>query len=1848
MEETNLSISGQGGGGGKGGGGTPSTEPDNLDSKATIKILEALSEGVIDGFATARAEGYSPGTENYNNAALKDVYLDNTPILSHNANSASINDEDYNFKNISLHVRHGLGTQEVIPGYDQVQTEVAVSKPVNYTAPANETHAGVVETFTTLGVNQVRITISIPQLQRYESDGDIVGTSFQLVAQIAYDGNSFPTGSNSSVINEEISGRTGDLYQRSYVIDLAAYSSQVSIKLIRWNEDGDSKNINAFSWFSYTKITNSSLSYPNTALVGVQASSEDFTSMPKRAYMLKGIKCRIPSNATAITTGRNAGALTYSGSWDGTFKAAEYTTCPCWVLYDLLTSQRYGCGDEILTDTEKSNFNGIASNIDRYSFYSASVYANELISNRRNHGTLPGGFWRQDSDYKTVYIETSTEHKLQSGDEVTVTFTSGQVSSEPASGNAYLIARTGPKTFEFQVSTIPSSVSATYSQAAGNGTTNSIITVTTSGVHAFAVGCRVRLAFTSGEAEDNIFTIKTVPNTTSFTVYGASSVATSGNVTVKSIAGACTLSVLSTEPRFAFNGYINSAAPAYNLINSICSNMRAMPYWSAGGLSLSIDKPTDVSFIFNNSNVLEGGFTYEGSDIKNRATLVIVKYFCNQKRKVDFVQDPPNSDLSSDTWVSKYGINKKEVQAFGCTSSGQASRLARWIRFTENNLTQTVTFKTSIDAGIIVRPGAVIGISDKTIAGVRRGGRVKSVTGTNQFTVDDTANTDLPTISGSYTTKVNMLMPDGSVSTKTITSISNAGLVTISGNFQIGTTNTAPNVNAPWIIETSGGSSAQNIEQTLWRVLSVAEENSGAEFKITALQYNASAYSHVEGGTDVVFRDATNLDEKPKPPEKLTVKERLYKESINQNALTDATQLKTNKGTVKSKLIVTWKEVQGIGTYHLTYRKNNSSWTSLEINGLDYEILDVKGGDIVRCKIKSISGSGKKSRETKLTGSNTTLFGSGITSYRGYECVGKTEKPSDVSGFTATSNQLSGVVLNWTENAPNPDFTNGASVNSQVEFKDLDIATYEIRTSNTGWGDGSSLSRKQSPDVVIGQFPIVNTTYYIKAVDDGENFSTNAASTIFTYVQPSAVQNLTSRVENNLVIIEWTKPTTHGSGGTGSYAISHYKLTSDSGQTVEIESDVNRYETPLDFAGSSRIYTVTAVDIGGGGTTTATTTLTTPLPGAPTAPPTGAVEFALDTFSLHWVEPTKVANQPDIIGYRIYREDVQIAQIQGTGITLPVDKEHFPSLTTTYKIAAVYPSDSFTDGQPSTNQLSTSVTIANANAPVITHVFSHDKVTLNWAEINGTLKTIRYGIYENGTLITETDSTSFSEKVNYSSKTYEVKALSAAYIKESTTNKSHFVGATGTETVTVSNGNAPNSSSPAYVLGTEGGLGFVTVSWTEGTGASLGLKDFKVIRSTSSTFAGITEANTKLTVFVDSESFKEEVGWLSSNQMYYYIQRRDINNNLSPALKVEITITPPGTPVTGTNQTEVIDNNVLLRWAAPSINASTQLKIDHYEIRKQADQSNTSWSSATEVGITDGRFSVVFEQVSGEFRYLIKAFDVAGNESVTARSDIQIVSEPPDFVLNDNFFSTFTTAPAKVDSNSSSNCFVENGIAFIPVKTDENWQQHFVDNSKTTMAQFISGGSEAYLEPAPASGYYEEVYNYGTVLASTKITGVVGSSQIGSGSTLVKGVINTAGATGSFTTDGNTQTGNSYFRFGTTFRRVKYRTTIESTNGQYRKIESLNLKLDTKIKNDTGKGTASSSGATAVSFNSSFVDVQSVSVTPNVNGLSGNNLKRYAVVDFADTPNPTGFNVYLYDKDGNQVSGAFTWQARGT
>ncbi len=110
------------------------------------------------------------------------------------------------------------------------------------------------------------------------------------------------------------------------------------------------------------------------------------------------------------------------------------------------------------------------------------------------------------------------------------------------------------------------------------------------------------------------------------------------------------------------------------------------------------------------------------------------------------------------------------------------------------------------------------------------------------------------------------------------------------------------------------------------------------------------------------------------------------------------------------------------------------------------------------------------------------------------------------------------------------------------------------------------------------------------------------------------------------------------------------------------------------------------------------------------------------------------------------------------------------------------------------------------------------------------------------------------------------------------------------------------------------------------------------------------------------------------------------------------------------------------------------------------------------------------------------------------------------------------------------------------------------------------------------------------------------------------------------------------------FRYVKVRVTLTASGGDdLAELANLNIKLASKLKTDSGAGTANAgdSGGTAVTFSVGFIDVASINVTPS--GTAA----RYALYDFVDAPNPTGFKVLLFDNNGNRVSGAFSWTARG-
>lgn len=329
---------------GKDGGGssrTPSTAPDSLDSRQYANVIDLISEGEIEGLVDGS----------------KSIYLNDTPLQNL--------DGSYNFKDVEIHIRTGTQTQTYIPIAANPSNEIPVGITVVKDVP-------VVRTITNDEVDSVRVTVAVPSLQVINaSTGDTSGSRIELAIAVQYAG-----GGYTNVISGAagtITGRTGDEYRIDYEIKLNRPNptDNVDIRVTRITADSTSALLtDAFSWASYTEIILAKFTYPNSALIGFRIDAEQFGSIPKRSYLIKGVKVQIPTNAIVDPIN---GALIYSGIWDGTFTAATWCADPAWCLWDLLTSTRYGFGDHIQ-----------ASQLDKWAFYAASRYSSA-------QDTRPGG-----------------------------------------------------------------------------------------------------------------------------------------------------------------------------------------------------------------------------------------------------------------------------------------------------------------------------------------------------------------------------------------------------------------------------------------------------------------------------------------------------------------------------------------------------------------------------------------------------------------------------------------------------------------------------------------------------------------------------------------------------------------------------------------------------------------------------------------------------------------------------------------------------------------------------------------------------------------------------------------------------------------------------------------------------------------------------------------------------------------------------------------------------------------------------------------------------------------------------------------------------------------------------------------------------------------------------------------------------------------------------------------------------------------------------------------------------------------------------------------------------------------
>ncbi|EON8996022.1 phage tail protein, partial [Escherichia coli] len=284
-----------------------------------------------------------------------------------------------------------------------------------------------------------------------------------------------------------------------------------------------------------------------------------------------------------------------------------------------------------------------------------------------------------------------------------------------------------------------------------------------------------------------------------------------------------------TEPRMTFNAYLSQQRKAWDVLGDFCSAMRCMPVWNGQTLTFVQDRPSDVVWPYTNSDVVVDdngvGFRYSFSALKDRHTAVEVNYTDPQngwQTSTELVEDPEA--------ILRYGRNLLKMDAFGCTSRGQAHRAGLWVIKTELLETQTVDF-TLGSQGLRHTPGDIIEICDNDYAGTMTGGRILSIDSASRtLTLDREV-----TLPDTGTSTVNLINDSGKPVRVDITAHPAPDRIQVSA--------------LPDGVEAYGvwGLSLPSLRRRLFRCVSIRENTDGT-FAVTAVQHVPEKEAIVDNG----------------------------------------------------------------------------------------------------------------------------------------------------------------------------------------------------------------------------------------------------------------------------------------------------------------------------------------------------------------------------------------------------------------------------------------------------------------------------------------------------------------------------------------------------------------------------------------------------------------------------------------------------------------------------------------------------------------------------------------------------------------------------------------------------------------------------------------------------------------------------------------------------------------------------------------------------------------------------------------------------------------------------------------
>ena len=715
----------------------PQTDQSNVfETESFYSSVDLLCEGPIEGFANKNGEtvGYLE-IDNALSSVGSSIYYNNIPVLDYRTNL-------FNFAQTEISFDTGTekkeGSYEPSSLFEYKNRIYDIPKAIAYnkfTDPVPLTVGFSIENFKLENATDIQKKyierkqysnpVSHRVLNRYAA---VVQFSISIDTLYSIEGGSTKAAAISFIIEaENLSARTA-----SYLFFNGAFVAKGGSLILPFfisldKDDGDldldpfpEMNINVyslrqsvlsetsvfriFSLDSVVEYVPYRFSYPYCSSVYTKTSSRHFNAIPTRSYDCKLLKIRVPDNY-------DGEAREYVDNWSGNFNVSlKWTNNPAWVFYDLCINSRYGMGRGHINELD----------LNKWQFLTLSKFCDELVkTNSRtkydaNLFTYDNNIQYGQVNYNTISFSVGGTETLENLKQ-----------KYPVGSILYLydLKNTYDENIDYNFKKIICSVSL-------NGTTAIIKLCNDFGPRKIlesdlSGNLFLKLMnYVKGDASKNIeneiklFILKYIIGDNSLGLSLTQDEAVSKNhmklkifdASLNVYKGYCVAKHPEyddyLEPRFSCNLLINSNTEGLKILSDLSSIFRGIFYFKNGLLNLTSDVKQKPAYIFTNSNVKDGLFTYASSDLNTSFSVAKVPYLDkndNFKDKVVYVED---QDL-----IRNYGIVEKDILSFGITSRSEAQRIGRWFLATGKLESEVVGFSTGLEATIL-QIGNVIRISD--------------------------------------------------------------------------------------------------------------------------------------------------------------------------------------------------------------------------------------------------------------------------------------------------------------------------------------------------------------------------------------------------------------------------------------------------------------------------------------------------------------------------------------------------------------------------------------------------------------------------------------------------------------------------------------------------------------------------------------------------------------------------------------------------------------------------------------------------------------------------------------------------------------------------------------------------------------------------------------------------------------------------------------------------------------------------------------------------------------------------------------------------------------------------------